>query len=409
MKKLERMLLMNWHNFSLQVIPFEMITFLTGKNSSGKSTIIDAMQLVLLGDTSGTFFNKAANQKSTRTLQSYLFGEQGDDGEAGFMYKRSDHFMTYVALEFHDTELNSYFTASFAAECYKDRSFSHMWFIVPEKLTSSLFHVNDVPMNREQLKDYIRQASGEWYQSNREYRAALLAREGAMKEKYLSLLRKAVPFTPMNDITRFITEYICDVESEIDVMAMQSDIRKYTELEHDAEIMKSRITRLEEIGKSDESYQGAKEILRLQQYIAARAAADDTEHAIEENRALLEKLSEENSRNSENLRLLEAEIEELNDEIEKLRRELYSSDEKKREENLKARKKELTAEKEKADAQLSRLVARLQHFGKFWIEALDRSSLLSLDFTSPSFMLSDLSSIKIANLRITPSRKQRNI
>ena len=402
MKKLERMLLMNWHNFSLQVIPFEMITFLTGKNSSGKSTIIDAMQLVLLGDTSGTFFNKAANQKSTRTLQSYLFGEQGDDGEAGFMYKRSGHFMTYVALEFHDTELNSYFTASFAAECYKDRSFSHMWFIVPEKLPSSLFHVNDVPMNREQLKDYIRQASGEWYQSNREYRAALLAREGAMKEKYLSLLRKAVPFTPMNDITRFITEYICDVESEIDVMAMQSDIRKYTELEHDAEIMKSRITRLEEIGKSDESYQGAKEILRLQQYIAARAAADDTEHAIEENRALLEKLSEENSRNSENLRLLEAEIEELNDEIEKLRRELYSSDEKKREENLKARKKELTAEKEKADAQLSRLVARLQRFGKFWIEALDRSSLLSLDFTSPSFMLSDLSSIKDSELADYP-------
>ena len=82
MKKLERMLLMNWHNFSLQVIPFEMITFLTGKNSSGKSTIIDAMQLVLLGDTSGTFFNKAAIHNSTRTLQSYLFGEQGDDGEA---------------------------------------------------------------------------------------------------------------------------------------------------------------------------------------------------------------------------------------------------------------------------------------------------------------------------------------
>lgn len=58
MKKLERMLLMNWHNFSLQVIPFEMITFLTGKNSSGKSTIIDAMQLVLLGDTSGTFLTR---------------------------------------------------------------------------------------------------------------------------------------------------------------------------------------------------------------------------------------------------------------------------------------------------------------------------------------------------------------
>ena len=71
MKKLTRMLLIHWHNYEKEVLDFDMINFLTGKTAAGKSTIIDALQLVLLGDTSGSFFNKAANQKSARTLKSY--------------------------------------------------------------------------------------------------------------------------------------------------------------------------------------------------------------------------------------------------------------------------------------------------------------------------------------------------
>ena len=111
MKKLKRMLLIHWHNYEKELIAFDMINFLTGKTAAGKSTIIDALQLVLLGDTSGSFFNKAANQKSARTLKSYLFGEMGDDGDAGFRYMRNGRFTSYVALEFEDTEKKSLFTA----------------------------------------------------------------------------------------------------------------------------------------------------------------------------------------------------------------------------------------------------------------------------------------------------------
>lgn len=78
MKKLERMLLINWHYISKQMIEFSNINFLTGKNGSGKSTIIDALQLLLLGDTRGNFFNKAANDRTERTLEGYLRGEIGD-------------------------------------------------------------------------------------------------------------------------------------------------------------------------------------------------------------------------------------------------------------------------------------------------------------------------------------------
>lgn len=44
MKKLKRMLLINWYYFEKEIIEFDTLTFLTGKNATGKSTIIDALQ-----------------------------------------------------------------------------------------------------------------------------------------------------------------------------------------------------------------------------------------------------------------------------------------------------------------------------------------------------------------------------
>ena len=68
MKLLKKMLLINWHYFSHSMIEFKTLNFLTGQNAAGKSTIIDALQVVMLGETRSHIFNKAANDKSERTL-----------------------------------------------------------------------------------------------------------------------------------------------------------------------------------------------------------------------------------------------------------------------------------------------------------------------------------------------------
>ena len=81
MKLLKKVLLINWHSFSKELIEVGNINFLTGKNAVGKSTIVDAIQLVILGDTRGTSFNKAASEKSGRTVISYLKGEIGSDND----------------------------------------------------------------------------------------------------------------------------------------------------------------------------------------------------------------------------------------------------------------------------------------------------------------------------------------
>ena len=68
MKLLTKVKIINWHYFWNECFDIKPIVFLTGVNGSGKSTLIDALQVVLLGNTSGNFFNKAASEKSARTL-----------------------------------------------------------------------------------------------------------------------------------------------------------------------------------------------------------------------------------------------------------------------------------------------------------------------------------------------------
>ena len=72
MKKLKKILLINWLYYSRQLIDIGDINFLTGKTGAGKSTIIDALQIVLLGELNARNFNKAANESSQRTLDGYL-------------------------------------------------------------------------------------------------------------------------------------------------------------------------------------------------------------------------------------------------------------------------------------------------------------------------------------------------
>lgn len=72
------MLLVNWLYYEKTILSFEDIVFLSGKTGEGKSALIDAMQLVILGRTDNSIFNKSANDKTTRDLMGYLKGKYKD-------------------------------------------------------------------------------------------------------------------------------------------------------------------------------------------------------------------------------------------------------------------------------------------------------------------------------------------
>ena len=382
MKKLKRMLLIHWHNYEKELIAFDMINFLTGKTAAGKSTIIDALQLVLLGDTSGSFFNKAANQKSARTLKSYLFGEMGDDGDAGFRYMRNGRFTSYVALEFEDTEKKSLFTAGIVCDCYKDQSFDSKWFMLhsqgfPENLfvdpqTRTPY---DIPGLRTYLSRTLGRKKGlyEFYETNKRYQEVTLGKFGQIKSKYRTLLRKAVPFSPIADIEKFITESICDVKNNIDVEQMQSDIRQYKSLEEDARQIQARIEALKEIRTISQNYEREKEKYLLQSFIVIRAQLEEYLEQEKSCRAQIQKRTQQIEENEGAMSALKEESSQLKSRLEKLEDEFSGSDIVRREKDLKRRLAELTSQIEGIRTDIHSALGQMNAYGKQWAWELERA------------------------------------
>ena len=116
MKKLKKILLINWLYFSKEVIEVGDVNFLTGKNGAGKSTVIDALQIVLLGETNARNFNLAANERSQRTLDGYL---RADMDENNPYSRRGKDFSTYIVCEFEDDVEHNSFVCGVMFDCRK--------------------------------------------------------------------------------------------------------------------------------------------------------------------------------------------------------------------------------------------------------------------------------------------------
>ncbi|MEG0528770.1 MAG: SbcC/MukB-like Walker B domain-containing protein [Bacilli bacterium] len=270
MKTLAKIKVINWHYFWNETIDMKPIVFLTGVNASGKSTLIDALQVVLLGDTSGRYFNKAAMDKSNRTLKGYLRGELGDTEDGGFKYLRDGRFTSYIALEFYDDAADDSFTLGCVFDSFEDGHEEHRFFLLEDKIPKNEFITNNIPMSFKDLSMFFQTNYKEKYKftdSNKQFQDLLKRKCGNLKDKYFSLLKKATSFTPITDITTFITEYVCDPQMNIEIGAMQENIAQYQQLEHEASLMGERIIRLEEIQNLYQKYLDSTKDIKLCSYI----------------------------------------------------------------------------------------------------------------------------------------------
>jgi len=308
MKKLEKMLLINWHYIHQELLEFKDINFLTGKNGAGKSTIIDALQLVILGDTAGHYFNKAANEKSTRTLKGYLKGEVAEDDETNTVYLRDSDFSSYIVLEFRDTVEQRSFCLGVVFDSYSDGDYKHRFFYLREPLPAHRFYLDGVPMNIKTLRAFFHNhytKQYDFFESNQDYREVMVGVLGHLNERFFRLFKKAVPFSPIMDIKGFITEFVCDVQNEVDITHMQENIRQYKQLEEELGLVEKRVLALEAISNQFAAFCEEDERYLIQKYLLDRA---------------------EEEKSGQELRELQAEISMLGERIKGLRDEIGSRD-----------------------------------------------------------------------------------
>jgi len=281
MKVMKRLLLIHWHYFVHQMIEFDKINFLTGQNASGKSTIIDAMQLLLLCDTSGSFFNKAANGKAERTLKGYLRGELGDDDASGFRYLRSGRFTSYIAIEFYDDIKNRYFTSGCCFDTHGENDTPRLFFRIDDKIPDHEFTKanekgNRTPLSIEDLRQLIRTkyAQTQTYvtSTNKDFREDLCGKFGGIQpRRFTDLLKKAVSFNPNVNIQAFITDFICGEQQEVIIADLLENIRSYDILKKESENLKERILLLSRINESYDDFTRNKENERLYSFLVERA------------------------------------------------------------------------------------------------------------------------------------------
>jgi uncharacterized protein YPO0396 len=381
MKLLKKLLLIHWHFFDHELIEFDRINFLTGKNASGKSTLIDALQLLLLGDANGrNFFNKAANERSSRSLKGYLRCELGDDGDTGFRYLREGRFTSYIACEFYDDQKKSSFTAGVVFDCYEDGTDEHRFFILESGLPENHFIIGGIPMTYKDLRAYVnknyKRGRFDFPETDRGFQDIIKGKFGGLKNKYFSLLKKAVSFTPITDIETFITEYVCDVKNPVDISLMQDNIRYYKRLEFEADIMEARVKRLSEIAEKYRSYQDESQRFQIQSFIIDRAklqvSLDRIEHLNSELTRLDAAIAEQQKRQAE----LKLEIEAERKNKDRLVEDKLKSDINNKIEQLRKQKNELTRDIERLEGRIDDMVQKLRRYAVEWRNASSKCELI---------------------------------
>lgn len=236
---LSRICLNNWHYIQHKILSFHReINFFTGHSGSGKSTVIDAMQIVLYANTDGRgFFNKAAADDSDRSLVEYLRGMINIGEDNHFSYLRNQNFSSTIVLEFQrtDTEECQCVGVVFDVETATN-NVGRMFFWHKGPIPEHCYCVEDEgkrrAMSTEEVKLWLLQSFPKedcyFGSHNERFRRQLydIYLGGLDGEKFPRLFKRAIPFRMNIKLEEFVKEYIC-MEQDIHMEDMQLSVMEY--------------------------------------------------------------------------------------------------------------------------------------------------------------------------------------
>lgn len=267
MKLLNRIILVQWYLLEAIQIDIEGNTAIVGPNAAGKSSILDAVQAVLMGGNMNMIrLNASAGEKSKRSLMEYCLGmvrdnNSTDDNDSDLQPRQSA--TSYIILSFKDSDTQEETAIGLAMHAQlAGRVFEiDGRFIAPRSsliLRDFIEKSGDgeMPIPWERVKANLRQRckiqgtelqlmpDGERFV--REIGEALSYKGRSFEPKrFTKNLQNAITFNPklFNDVSQFVRRYILD-DHPIKVKELQDSLRRYRDIETKTKEVKAKIDSL---------------------------------------------------------------------------------------------------------------------------------------------------------------------
>jgi uncharacterized protein YPO0396 len=381
MKKLRRIRLINWHYFVNETISVNGSFLVSGENTAGKSTILDAIQLVLTTNTRK--FNAAANEKSNRDLKGYVRCKTGNEGST---YIRNGSVITYVALEFYEEKTSRYFTIGVKIDSPDEESkLTTKWFREECKLEELSFLTGGRPSTTEEFRRndkkilLISQIS--------EAKARFKQRLGNLEDRFFDMIPKSLAFKPMDNVKDFINKFILQ-EKTIEVETLRNNIAALKELEDLMDATKEKILALKMILSKNEDIVAKDREIKTNEILIKNAEIEAKKQECldldKRNHALIQRLNSEQETEKTQKASLESErvrLTNLQISISQNKTTQLIKDTKHRIEMLKKDKENAESAVKKLQKMLTKVVDALNLLNKNEVYIMKRDEVLKLEST----------------------------
>ena len=252
-KALSKICLNNWHYIDKKILTLnEGINFFTGHSGSGKSTVLDAIQIVLYANTDGRgFFNKAAADDSDRTLIEYLRGMVNISENNESQYLRNRNFSSTIVLELTQTNTRDKQCVGVVFDVdTSNNDVSRLFFWHTGELLPNHYRSEGRCLTTAEMREYL-QRSFTPEQFRRQLYDIYLG--GLDMEKFPKLFKRAISFRMNIKLEDFVKEYIC-MEQDIHIEDLQESVMQYGRMRSKIEETMEEIRRLKLICGKYEQY-----------------------------------------------------------------------------------------------------------------------------------------------------------
>ena len=256
-----RMCLNNWGGINHKVLEFnEYVNLFSGKSGSGKSTVMDAIQVILYGSFSPSFLNKAADDaKNRRSVLSYLRGEQKD----GSANRGNCDFCSVIALEIEDTGTHITTCVGIAFEVRRNDSeikkfsyFSHSGkmpepgYITEEGFCYSNQDIKKLVNERAVSKDNRGKGDvNRIYASKEAYLGTLydVILGYIDPNRFITMEKSAIALKMTNGTGQFIRDYMFPKSTSDTIGTISEQLDAYRQIKEKIEDMRKRIELLTDV------------------------------------------------------------------------------------------------------------------------------------------------------------------